>query len=247
MVLFAVFFGAAFLVSWNIFISEIDPMEEISLVGPLLAGITFGYYGIASSASHLRGEFLLAVGLLLVLVAATIMFTEHFGEFGVGTAPLLGISGGVLLGLKRFQSIEGNDMKLAVAFASGSYLLILTPVVILGECEGTGDFIAAGTLIAVGLFLTSLRIAQTRVADHDLGEILAAATPLVGAFGLAMMGAILIMANAVVAGVFELAAMLPFGYLGARRVFDECWMYKLPVVTFLAGAMLLVTVLALHS
>ncbi len=246
-VLFAVFFGAAFLVSWNIFISDIDPMEEIILVGPLVAGITFGYYGIASSAPHLKGEFLLTVGLLLVLVAVTIMFTEHFGELGVGTAPFLGISGGVLLGLKQFQSIEGNEMKLAVAFASGSYLLILTTIVILGECESTGDFIAAGTLIAVGLFLTSLRMAQVRVTDHDLGEILAAATPLVGAFGLAMMGVILIMANAVVAGVFELVVMLPFGYLGTRRVFDECWMYKLPVVSFLAGAMLLVTVLALHT
>lgn len=247
MVFFSVFFGAAFLVSWDIFISGIDPMDEIILVGPLVAGITFGYYGISSSAPHLKGEFLLTVGLLLVLVAATIMFTEHFGEFGVGTAPFLGISGGILLGLKQFETIEGNEMKLAVAFASGSYLLILTPVVILGECEGAGDFIAAGALIAVGLFLTSLRIVQARVTDHDLGEILAAAVPLVGAFGLAMMGVILILANAVVAGVFELAAMLPFGYLGTRRVFDECWMYKLPVVSFLAGVMLLVTVLALHS
>lgn len=247
MVLFAAFLGAVLLVSWHLFVSEIDLREEIILFGPLVAGITFGYYGIASSASHLRGEFLLAVGLLLVMVAVTTMFTEHFGEFGVSTAPFLGISGGVLLGLTQFQSIEGNEMKLAAAFASGSYLLVLTPVVILGECESTGDFIAAGTLIAVGLFLTSLRMAQVRVTDHDLGEMLAAATPLAGAFGLVMMGIILIMANAVVAGVFELVAMLPFGYLGARRVFDENWMYKLPVVSFLAGATLLVTVLALHT
>jgi DNA-binding MarR family transcriptional regulator len=244
---FAFLFGLLLLVSWHLFVIDIDPVEEAGLVIPLLAGITFGYYGMTLSASHLRGEFLLTVGLLLALVAATIMFTEDFGEFRVSTAPFLGISGGALLGLTKFEDLDGNEKKLGAAFASGAYLLLLTPAVILGECESAGDFLAAGALVSIGVFLMSLRIAQTKVENHQLGELLAAAVPLVAAFGLAMMATILILGDAVVAGVFELAVMLPFGYLGVRRVFDDLWMYKLPMAAFLSGAMLLVTALALQT
>ncbi|UCE90995.1 MAG: winged helix-turn-helix transcriptional regulator [Methanobacteriota archaeon] len=245
--LFSLLFGFLLIASWHLFVIDIDLWDEALVVLPLFAGVVFGFYGIALSASQLRGEFLFTVGLFLVLIGVTIMFTEEFGELKVSTVPFLGMLGGALLGLTRFEDIEGNEAKLGTATAFGSYLLFLTPVVLLPECASTGDFAAAGVIVSVGIFLVSLRIAQTIVAGCELGEMLGAAVPLVAAFGLVLMAATLIAGGALVAGAFELVVMLPFGYLGARMVFDEMWMYKLPIVVFLSGAVLLVTVLALNT
>lgn len=245
--LFALLFGLLLIASWHLFVIEIDPRDEAFVVLPLFAGVAFGFYGITLSASQLRGEFLLIVGISLVLIAVTIMFTEEFGELEVSTAPFLGILGGALLGLTKFEDVDDNEVKLGAAMAFGSYLLLLTPVVLLPECSSTGDFVAAGTVISVGAFLISLRLVQTRVAGCEIGEMLGESILLVGAFGLVLMAATLIAGDALVAGVFELAVMLPFGYLGVRKVFDEMWMYKLPIAVFLSGAVLMVTVLALNT
>ncbi len=245
--LFALGFGAVLLLAWHSFVKEIDPMEEAALVAPLVVGVCLGYWGIYATAPHLKGEFLITVGLLLVLVAVTIMFTEEFGEFSVSTAPFIGISGGALLGLIKFENIGGNELRLGAALAVGAYILTLTTVIVLGECDSTGDYIAAATLMSVGVFLASLRLVQTMVASHDLGDLLADAVPMVCAVGLAVMAVILMTGEAIVAGAFELLVMLPFGYLGVKRVFDGMWMYKLPFAAFLSGALVLVVSLALHT
>ena len=65
-----------------------------------------------------------------------------------------------------------------------------------------------------------------------VGELFASTLPMAAGIAFVMFAVQTIRGGSELAGALVLALILPFIYLGIRKVFDDDWMYKLPLLSY---------------
>lgn len=227
------------LLVWHFTVVPIDPMDTATVVIPILAALSAAYIGVRIYLPEFKGDYLLSSGLVLILIAAATMILVDFGEIDVGMALIVGISGGCLVVLYTFHPVDRDAAVLDGALSVGAFLLLLTGVVLVWESSETVEYVATGSVVLLGTGLVGLRIAREWTGARDLSSHLVAALPLTFAVSLFALGVLLLKGGAVVAGLVELAAAVPFAYFGQRQVFNTHWPYRVPIVVFFLAVLLL--------
>lgn len=231
----------------HLIVKNIDVEKELTIFGPMVLGVVLGYIGIWMVAPRERAEFLIGVGTLVCLIAVSIMFVQDFSELGVGTAPFLGILGASMLAYSSFEEADERTIPLAVVASVGAFLMLLTAFVIWPYCDETLHYVAAVSIVGLGVFMATVRFTSGWAGERRLESDLIDSVPLAAAIGMVIVAAYMLEGGAVLGAIFELAVMLPFAYLGFTRVFDGEWMYKLPFTTYIVAVEVLVATASLST
>ncbi|GEM_PF-1484236 len=239
-VTYTVILSPVLLLLWHFTVASIDMYDTFVVLSPILIGLIIGYVGTAFSFPDMRGDYLLSSGLVLILVAAATMFTVNFGEIEVGMAMFVGIGGAVLVVLSTFHPMDKDAAVLDTALSVGVFLLLLTGIVLVAESSEAIDYIATGSLVLLGLMLIGFRVLRERTGAVDLSGHLLAALPLTAATCLLILGLFMLRGGATVAGIVELAATVPFVYLGSKHIFNDDWPQRVPLVVFFIAVVILV-------
>jgi hypothetical protein len=227
------------LLLWHFTVARIDPEEAFAALAPILGALILAYAAVHAYRPDFRGDYLLAAGLLLILIAAATMVLVSFGEVRVSMALVLAMGGAVMLVLSTYHRLDRDAAILDGAVAAGMFLLLLTVTELVWECSETIDYIATGSVAMLGATLVGFRAARERTGRKDYSSHLAAAVPVALAFALAVYGVFLLYGGAIMTGAVELAAAVPFAYFGGRQVFDENWPYRVPIVVFMVAVLIL--------
>jgi DNA-binding MarR family transcriptional regulator/predicted RNA-binding Zn-ribbon protein involved in translation (DUF1610 family) len=237
---------SGFAVLWSIAIARLSIVEKLEVLLPVVSALVMGYYGVAKTASGLKGEFLVVAGLFMLLMAVSRPFANSIPGLDEDSMPFLGGIGVALLVLSTLH-VSGRESRLtAVLFSTGLFVLVIVAETML-SMGGTvlGASVVLG-FVLMGVVMVSMPVAQRRVSV-SLSESFVASLPLSVGAGVIAFGVFVIAGGALVQGLLEIGLMLPFAYYGAVRVFDRAWMYKVPFVAFVVGLEALVIVHSLAT
>ncbi len=230
-VLGTVIISPLLLILWHMSVATIDPYETMAALLPIWGAAALGYLVVVFLLPDFRGDYLLSAGLVMIMIAAATMFVVEFGWIEVGMALAVGISGGVIVVLSTFHPIDRDAKVLDGAASTGAFLLLLAGVVLVPSSEEMTDLLASGSVALLGVVLVGVRAARELTGAKDISSHLLASIPLTMAGSLLALGAFLVEGGAVLAGVVELAAAVPFGYFGLKQVLNKDWPYRVPLVT----------------
>ena len=230
--LVAVILGFGLIILWDSVVSSLDIFDELMWFLPLAVGVTLSYAAISRTHPELSGEFLLAGGALLLMLAIIVIFVGELGGLSEGSAPLLGVLGVVLLVMATTFPIENNLRIMDLMLAGGVSVLIIASTTILTDIDTVMGALTFSALAVLGVALVSFRSAQQRT-DSPLGELFASVLPLAVGALFFITGLFVIGGGSTVAGAVEIGMMVPFIYFGLKKVFDDNWMYRLPIASYL--------------
>ena len=231
--LVAIVLGYGLVVIWSILIANVDLVATLTWYSPLVAGVVFGYAGFVKLSSDLAREYLLVIGAFLAFLAVSLV-SARLGELSQDSAPFIGILGMALVVISSTNLMERNIWILDLLMAGGAFVLLFSFSTVLPGVDSVVGWVALGGLVLLGVVLISLRPAQGR-ATVALGQVFASTLPFaVGALFL-ITGILMIDGGSLIAGVIEIGLMVPFIYYGLRKVFDQEWMYRLPVASLLVS------------
>lgn len=233
------------LIMWHLTVASIDVKETIFTLWPIWAVMIIAYAGVRRYFPEYKGDFLLASGSVLVLVAAATMFVRDFGAIDVGMALIVGISGAVVIVLSTFHPIDRDAATLDWGLSAGVFLLLLAWFALAPRIDEPIDLIATDAIALLGMVLIGLRVAREVIGSKDLSSHLLSALPLTAGIGLFVIGAFFIKGGAELAGVIELAVATPFAYFGFRQVLNEHWPYRVTLVVVFVAVILLAFVAGL--
>ena len=223
--------GAGFVILWDLAIQAIDLQAGLTPLWILAVGSAAGFIGISLTAKDLKGEFLIMCGVLVLLVGVASLSLENLRGISADAAPFLGVLGVTELVLASVYATERNGQILATTVGTGAFILIYD-LGELGPSSATAlRAINVGALLLLGVMMMSLRLIQ-RKAAMPVGELFASTLPMAAGIAFVMFAVQTIRGGSELAGALVLALILPFIYLGIRKVFDDDWMYKLPLLSY---------------
>jgi DNA-binding MarR family transcriptional regulator/predicted RNA-binding Zn-ribbon protein involved in translation (DUF1610 family) len=228
----SIIFGVTFVLLWNAAIIEIDFVQELGWFSGLVLVTIVGYVGMAMVSPESKGEYLLAIGLLATLVAASLIYVGGFEGLTVASAPFLGVLGVALIALSTLNVMDRNLMFLAAILSAGILVVTISLLELLPTTDNALSEVALGGFLILGAIMISLRFAQLKAA-MALGDLFVSTLPLAGSAAFILFGLFMVGGGSGFTGVIEIVIMLPFMYFGATKVFDSEWMYRLPIVAFL--------------
>ena len=226
--------GFAFIVIWSRLVAEIDLVAELTWFMPLVVGVVFGYVGIWKVAPSICGEFVLALGAFLVMLAVSLVSMKDFGGLSESSAPFVGVLGITLVAVSTTFVLERNLWILDLLMASGALILLISLVKVRPDVDTLVGGIALTGLVLLGAVLTLLRPAQDST-DIQLGRLFVSTLPFAVGALFFIAGVLMISGGSPAAGVIEIGLMAPFIYYGLRKVFDKEWMYRLPIASLLVS------------
>ena len=198
----------------------------------LAVGSAAGFVGISLTARDLKGEFLIVCGVLVLLLGVASPSLESIRGISADAAPFLSVLGVTELVLASVYSTERNGQILAATMGAGAFILIYD----LGELGPSSASalrtICVGALLLLGVIMLSLRLAQRKVT-MPLGDQFASTLPMVAGIAFVLFAVQTYRGGSELAGALVLALIIPFIYLGIRKVFDDDWMYKLPLLSYM--------------
>jgi DNA-binding MarR family transcriptional regulator len=228
----SILFGTTLVILWDAAIIRIDFIEELSWFSILVSATVLGYVGMTRVAPDSKGEYLLAVGLLSTLIAASLISVDDFTGLGIPSAPFMGVLGVTLLALSSLGVIDRNLMLLSAILSTGLFVMIIAALELLPNADSVLSKTALGGFVLLGAFMISLRFVQHKVAV-PLGEFFISTVPFAGSTAFIVLGLFMVVGGSDFTGAIEILIMLPFAYFGVTRIFDSEWMYKLPIATYL--------------
>ena len=228
----SIIFGTTFVILWDAAVIRIDFIEELSWLSILVSMTVLGYIGMTRVSPDSKGEYLLAVGLLSTLIAASLIYVDDFKGLGIPSAPFMGVFGVTLLALSSLGIIDRNMMLLSAILSVGLFVAIISTLELLPNADSVLSKIALGGFILLGAFMISLRFVQQKSA-MALGELFISTVPFAGSAAFIVFGLFMVVGGSDFTGAIEILIMLPFAYFGVTRIFDSEWMYKLPIATYL--------------
>ena len=220
------------LLFWDMSVTRIDFNDELKLSLIVYAALVAGYAVTELRLPDFRGDYMVASGTVMLLIAASIMFVVEFGDLGVGTAPFLGIAAAILFVLSTFQPLDTDTRILDAGLGTGTFLVLITVIVMLPACGEVIDYVAAGATVVLGLLLIGLRAAREITGSKEISAHLVASLPLPVAVMMLIFGFAMIDAGSELAGVLELVAIGPIAYWGVRSVFNDDWIYRVPMTAY---------------
>ncbi|MBU0624712.1 MAG: hypothetical protein KJ672_07690, partial [Candidatus Thermoplasmatota archaeon] len=228
----SILFGTTLVILWDAVVIRIDFIEELSWFSILVSATVLGYVGMTRVAPDSKGEYLLAVGLLSTLIAASLIYVDDFKGLGIPSAPFMGVFGVTLLALSSLGVIDRNLMLLSTILSTGLFVVIIATLELLPNADSVLSKIALGGFVLLGAFMISLRFIQHKAAV-PLGELFISTVPFAGSAAFIALGLFMVVGGSDFTGAIEILIMLPFAYFGVTRIFDSDWMYKLPIATYL--------------
>ncbi|MGD9962391.1 MAG: hypothetical protein AB7S97_00600, partial [Thermoplasmata archaeon] len=174
---------------WHLMVASMDVMDTLRTVGACVAAITIGYVPVKHWLPAFRGDYLLSVGMVLILSAVASMAVLDFGGLTPGMAMAAGIVGSMVVIWSTFHPVDRDAAVLDMGMSVGAFLLILTALVLSQESSDVMDFSAAAGVATVGAVRVYLRAARERTGAKDLSSHLLAALPMAFAGGLRAVGA----------------------------------------------------------
>ena len=228
----SIIFGTTLVILWDLAIIRIDFIEELSWFSILVSMTVLGYAGMTRVSPDSKGEYLLAVGLLSTLIAASLIYVDDFEGLGIPSAPFMGVFGVTLLAMSSLGVIDRNLMLLSAILSVGLFVAIISTLELLPNADSVLSKIALGGFVLLGAFMISLRFVQHKAAKA-LGELFISTVPFAGSVAFIVLGLFMFVGGSDFTGAIEILIMLPFAYFGVTRIFDSEWMYKLPIAAYL--------------
>ena len=226
--------GSILLILWHLFVARIDLGDELILTAMVVAVIGAAYTVFELRLPDFKGDYMIASGTTLILIAMATTFVVDFGSIGVSTAPFLGIAGAALFAFSTFHSIDRDARVLDAGAGVGVFMLLTGAIVAFPKTEEAMDYIAIVWTTLVGLLLIGLRVLREITGAKDISTHLIASLPLPASAALLVVGIALIDAGALTAGLVELAAIAPLAYFGLRELTDDKWLYRVPITALIA-------------
>lgn len=224
--------GCVLVLLWDNMIIGINIEREVTVFLVLSIAIGLGYSGMPATPVQTRGEYLLTVGLIMMMIAITLPFVRDIEGLTMASVPFLLLVGITAIILSSFHYVERDNQLLDLILAGGILTVFLSFVQLLPEATDTLGYITLASLVLLGAFMASLRFVQLR-AVINVGEQFVASAALSVGILFAILGAFMIWGDSPVAGLAEILLILPFIYYGVRKVFGSEWMYRVPIVVYI--------------
>jgi DNA-binding MarR family transcriptional regulator len=224
---------------WHLMVASMDVMDTLRTVGACVAAVLIGYVPVKYRLPAFRGDYLLSAGVVLILSAVASMVVLDFGGLTPGMAMAAGITGSMVVIWSTFHPVDKDAAVLDIGMSVGAFLLLLTALVLVQEASALMDFFAAAGVATVGAVLVYFRAARERTGAKDLSSHLLGALPVAFAVGLLAIGALLVQNGSYLAAAAELAAAVPFAYIGVRRLLVDDRTYRVLLAVIFSGAIIL--------
>lgn len=237
-------FGLILVQMWDHLVISIDFQRETAVSLVIAAAALLGYIGAPATPVQTRGEYLLVVGLFMVMISAVLPFSRNIEGLTMASVPFLGIIGMTAVLLSTFHYVDRETQILDLILAAGIVIAFVSFVQLFPERRNLLDDIELASLVLLGMFMASLRFVQMK-ATVNVGDQFIASAALSTGLLFAVLGAFMIWGDSPVAGLVEILLVVPFIYYAVRKVFSGEWMYRVPIVSYMGfvEALVLIDVL----